>query len=236
MEELLNKMPNIRTIKVEWRDLLPNKDALLNTNVKLDNLIVETFDDDDGSVCAILNELYDRGFYKRLHLIDVGSIHFANQQFIDRMATLRALETLKIEYMDADFPVMPNVKKIIFNDENDFNFTTFPSKLPNLQWIVVPNDSIDAWEAILPFIRGSKQLSRINMVERTNEEYDENILDLPTLNKEREKLAGARKVIIYVPEETFLETKFAHGASYSLIEMKRNESLKLRYDDFWYID
>lgn len=47
------------------------------------------------------------------------------------------------------------------------------------------------------------------------------------LNTEREKLDGAQKVMIYVPDTVFLLTKWAtrNGTTnFSLIEMKRTES------------
>ncbi|XP_055305039.1 uncharacterized protein LOC129569870 [Sitodiplosis mosellana] len=59
-------------------------------------------------------------------------------------------------------------------------------------------------------------------------------LDLAAWNKEREKLAGARKVTIYVDEDIYLATKWAtNETDYDLIELKRGNSYDWD-DDFIY--
>lgn len=56
-------------------------------------------------------------------------------------------------------------------------------------------------------------------------EESENILDLRGLNKEREKLTFAKKILIYVKEDIFLATKWAlTQTEFNLIEMKRIDS------------
>ncbi|XP_055305862.1 uncharacterized protein LOC129570326 [Sitodiplosis mosellana] len=230
--EAIFTQKSIRTVEMNTEFLMTNKDAL-DINVKLDNLIIDFCDNPEEvtSVCAILNKLHERGFYKRLHFINMD---YVDQQLIDEVVSLRALETLDIGEVEEGvvWPVMQNVKKISVGDLSGFDLTTLPSKLPNLQWICLPNDSM---EAIMPFIGGSKQLSRIKMGCSISRRSSKNILHLSALAKEREKLIGACKLTIYVVEEMFLKTKFAIGTSRRLIEIKRFASLKWNESYYWYL-
>ncbi|XP_055299122.1 uncharacterized protein LOC129566853 isoform X1 [Sitodiplosis mosellana] len=234
VEAFFNQIPNIRTIKVSTQFLSANKDQLLSSNVKLDNLIINMWcNEKDTSICAILNKLHDCGFYKRLHF---HFTYFAplNQQWIDRMASLRALETLGISEVDEGvvWPVM-HVKKMYIFDLYQLDLTTLPSKLPNLQRLRLRDKSIGA---IMPFVRCSKHLSSIIMGHSNFSPPNDDILDLSTLNKKRAKLDGAYKVTIYVPEGVFLETKEKNRTSRSLVQIKRKESFKMNVWNYWYLD
>lgn len=132
--------------------------------------------------------------------------------------------------------IMHNITKICIHNRDQLDLTTFPAKVPNLQRLstfvpfdAAPDRSIDT---IFAFVRSSKLLSKILWHDKSNE----SILDLSALNKERKKLAGACKVIIYVHNELFLATKLANGLSRSLVEIKRLESLQLNDFDKWYFD
>ena len=149
------------------------------------------------------------------------------------MVGLRGFEALDIQIEnDVNWPVMESLKKIWIDDFDVADFTKIAKNVPNLQRIHLPDSTIDA---ALPFIRSSKHLTQIRLVYLSEGPLlNENILDLPALNKQRAKLAGASKVTIYLPEEIFLATKFAGSVSYSLIEIKRHESMKSKIE--WYLD
>ncbi|XP_055304305.1 uncharacterized protein LOC129569484 [Sitodiplosis mosellana] len=224
MERFFEQIPNIQSISIDWRILYANKNGFLQSNAKLDTLIISLRDDEvDETFGSILNELHDRGFYKRLHLLQMD---FAGgrQQSIDSFASLRALDGLLIANIETDviWPLMQNLKTIVIGDFNDFDLTTLPSKLPMLQRIDILLDT--TMDVIRAFIRWSKDLKQIRI--KSTIEDVETILDLTSLNKERAKLAAASKVIIYVPEDVFLAKKFAGGVSRSFIEIKRFESAK----------
>lgn len=54
-----------------------------------------------------------------------------------------------------------------------------------------------------------------------------------SLNREREQLLGARKLIIYVPEDIFLATKWSTNngdINLSLVELRRIDSCKFFND------
>lgn len=76
---------------------------------------------------------------------------------------------------------------------------------------------------ILRIIQQIKNLRKIKILGFRSAE----ILELNVLNREREKLADARKVTIYVPDAVYLATKWAtkNGTTnFNLIEMKRSNS------------
>ena len=90
-------------------------------------------------------------------------------------------------------------------------------------------------EAIASFIRHAANLKRIK-IDRgclmSNIENDG--LNLAAWNKLREKLPGARKVTIYVPEETYLAAKWtADKIDYSLISLQRADSYDWHNDFIW---
>lgn len=81
---------------------------------------------------------------------------------------------------------------------------------------------------ILPFICHATKVNKIQVTFLTNgSHFDEcnEILDLVALNKERDKLVGACKVMIYVMENVYLATKWAiKQTDFRMIEMKRISS------------
>lgn len=91
----------------------------------------------------------------------------------------------------------------------------FANKLENIRHLYVSNGTVDD---ILPFVQQSKNLNKIY--------FDGDTMKLSILNRERAKLAGARKVTIYVPEKIFLDTKWTIGdVNLEKIEMLRANSL-----------
>ena len=53
--------------------------------------------------------------------------------------------------------------------------------------------------------------------------FNESFLHLAALNRERKRLNGAKKVIIYINNNLYLKTKWAIGPTdFDLVEMKRH--------------
>lgn len=224
-ERFFDQIRKIKTIEIDGKFLLANSDAFCGTNAQLDNFKIDFTGckKDKTSLCSILNTLHARLFYKRLHFTGTK----VDQQWFNAMASLHALKTIEIGPIEDDviWPEMQDLEEISIEDadDNKFDFTTLPYKLPNLRQI-----HSNTIKSILPFIRCSNKLSRILLEEEEEEEtfLTKNVLNLPALNKERTKLVGAYKVIIYVSEKIFLATKYAMGECRSLIEIKRIESMK----------
>lgn len=95
--------------------------------------------------------------------------------------------------------------------------TEIPNLCINLVRLYVEETSVDD---ILPFVRQSRNLNEITITH-----LEENALDLSSLNNERKKLNGVRKVMIYVSEDVYLATKWTtKDFNLDLIEMERIDS------------
>lgn len=213
--------PNVQRFSVSLDQLWPNRHQLINSNIKLDVLDVwdTQFRKIEDEHCDLLKELHDRGFFKRLY-IKLTRIY----ETCDQIVLLPGLERLHIcETVD-----IFNVSRMIGLKElylpggfttNDIE--TLAANLVNLVEVVINTRTSDD---LLPFMRYSKQLRKL---------YPQlnGILNLSKLNKEREKLVNARKVIIYVEDNIFLATKWKiqYGdANMELVEMQRDGSRKYR--------
>lgn len=209
-------------MKVNWRFLLRSLNSFLNANVKLENFIIDYFTEFDHEF-SLLNKLYDRKFYKRLQWYQLSTI---SQKTINELTTIRGLDTIYIHEIESGmiWPVMNNIKQIFISMFYDFDVTTLPPKLPNLERIYLNNATMDI---ILAFTRGSINLKEIFIEVWSHGTYlNEGIIDVSAINNERAKLAGACKIIIYIDEVVFLATKFKHDVKQSFIEIKRKESKK----------
>ncbi|XP_055306369.1 uncharacterized protein LOC129570695 [Sitodiplosis mosellana] len=225
--EFLAHCPNIRSLAVDARVFWKARRSILNFNVELDDLAMEmdpNVDIDIIDVGGLLKVLHQRGFYKRLHL------YSPELTSPDQLTALPGLVTLYTESEEiTEIPVLPNIKEfgIVDGDAPDIDTNALAIKFLNLQHLFITKPS---FTEILPFIGRSKKLEDIEIAE-----YQGTVLDIAALNKERKKLAGARKVIIYVGEDVYLATKWATTeTSLELIELKRKQSRKMiRPHSFW---
>ncbi|XP_031637209.1 uncharacterized protein LOC116349762 [Contarinia nasturtii] len=106
---------------------------------------------------------------------------------------------------------------------NETEISTYVNDLVNIERLYFENPSeID----ILPFIQRLKKLKKIKLIQRTTWPV---VLKLRKLNAEREKLDGAGKVTIYLPDKDFLATKWASkngSTNFSKIQIKRLDSFE----------
>lgn len=96
--------------------------------------------------------------------------------------------------------------------------------LINLSRVRIENVNYDEF---LPFIYYSAKLNVLELLPKHGEHFNGGILNLSNLNDKRSQLDQARKVLIYVPDNIFLATKWTtkHGdINLNLIEMKRDIS------------
>lgn len=229
LEGFFDQIPHVQNIELCCRSLLSNKNIFLVANVKLENFIINFLEDDGDKVpvCALLNELYGRDFYKRLHWSQLYDS--VDQQTINLMALLRGLNTISFVDMEPGiiWPMMNDLEQMYIYAHIDFDL----SSLPNLERVHI---HFNTMETLLIYIRGLKKLKEIynqNLYQGTY--FNENIIDVYAINKERAKLPGSSKLTIYVPEEVFLATKYRHGVNHSFFEIKRNESKKSSAWNFW---
>lgn len=200
-----------------------NRYQLLQTNAKLDILHIKCIVNgiDMKSLCNILNRFYERGFYRRLHL-DITEL---DEKYCGLL--LHGIEKLHIKHFSKHFRLasLINIKELkIFNGVNLTDMEILAKFLINLSRVRIENVNYDEF---LPFIYYSAKLNVLELLPKHGEHFNGGILNLSNLNDKRSQLDQARKVLIYVPDNIFLATKWTtkHGdINLNLIEMKRNIS------------
>lgn len=236
--QFFDRNPNVRSFSVSSRCLLANRNELLKSNAKLDVLEVKIFqvprfyyDDDDEeeddhykTVCTLLKQLHANGFYNRLHFY----VQRISQQCCDQLIQLPGLEKLCIKYFTENYNLteLTALKELVILDgANAKDMKVLACSLSNLQRLFLQNATLPD---LLPFLRHSMKLNAVKFFPKNeNNEMDRSIFKLITSNEEREKLFGARKVIVYVPDNNFLATKWRINngcTNLSMVEMKRTHS------------
>lgn len=195
------KNRGIRTFLTTSACLWKHRTELMQCPTKLDTLKV--FDGYLSAIsmqmfCDLLNQLYEHGFYKRLHLNLTGP----NQDNIQELATLNALESISIMYFNGCSGIsrLMNLNELTLVDGfNTSDLEILARNLINLRRICLEKASV---HDILPFIRHSAKLHKIQTT------LKDGILDLQQLNAERAKLMSSCRVVIYIPDSNFLDTKW----------------------------
>lgn len=235
---------NIRRFSTQADILIRNKNWMKVSNIHLDELDIQCFEEENMTrVCRLLNILFERGFYKRLSLF----LWYEEQGSFDSIESLKGLEILYFyDGCELDFvnTPMPQVKELRMNGFITTKYDVFNTLVDSFMNIERLNFTLISLDIILPFIHRSTKLKMIKIefleeMVKVNRKDDGNyfekgIIDLPALNRERMKCAGASKIAIYVEEGVYLKTKEAFmRTSFSLIELKRFESLvwELQFDE-----
>lgn len=171
-----------------------------------------------------LIELYTCGLFKKLHVSLITSF-IIDHEIANYLASLKFLEKISIdgvfryEYMDLT-PIVHLKQLCIFQIPRVNNMKMLVEKLVNLEFVQF---TFVKFDDILPFVRHSPKLTKI-VVYRLME-FDENMLNIEELNKERSKLVNARKVTMFVQEHIYLAAKWAKNqTNCSFIEIKRGSS------------
>lgn len=226
----LRRNKSLRSFSTSSCFLQFNQYQLLKSNIELHVLEVEDINDQikcsvDGmnvqSIYDILNKLYKSGFYKSLRL----KITNMDEECSNQLLSIHGLDGLYIKNFSKSFSLihMINLKELnIFNDTNVTEVEILAKSLLNLTRVYLKNFTCNE---ILPFVFHSPKLQVLQLFPK---HLNGGILDLNTLNKEREQLHGAQKVLIYVPDDIFLATKWTtkHGnINLSFVEMKRIDSI-----------
>lgn len=227
---------SVRSFSISSTCLWDNMNTFLKVNVNLDTLKVKLFPstsfDFDGdenrlsdmrSICNLVNQLYERGFYKRLHFYVLS----VDRKCSDLLVSLPGLEKLCIKQFSECFNLvhLTNLKELnILSGANADDMEILANSLVNLQRLFLRNA---AYSMLLSFIRHSIKLRKVMVFPNNRGSFDGRILKILTLNTEREKLCAAQKVTIFVPDNIFLATKWKinnGNTNLNLVEMKRSES------------
>lgn len=229
LSEFLERHPKIRSFTTKSMCFWVNREILLKSKAKLDELCIhnkqffygDTLMEDISSLCQLLNNLYEREFYKRLHF---DSDRF-NQEYSDHLSTLRGLEKLSIQKLDGIFglPMMTSLKELKIHGSHEMTSTDLgmlATNLINLEEVTLGR--VD-FRNISMFVRRLPNLKKLDVYPSGE------ILNLWTLNELRRELhneqLGTSKVTIYVSQEVFMATKWtAKNGDIHLefVEMRRN--------------
>lgn len=221
LNSFFERNPRLSSFSTSSRCLWENRHELIKSNIKLDKLEIQILDNyhrhliNMRSICSLLNEFYERGFYRRLYLY----VKRVDRHCSEDVITLHALEMLSIRQFSETFSLchLSNLRELeIMNSVNIKDLEILAVNLKSLERLTLSNAV--TVNDIVPFVRCSSKLYRIQA------NFNDGLLNLFKLNKERKQLATARKIIIYVSDNVFLETKWTakYGEiNLDFIEMRR---------------
>lgn len=201
--------PNVRSFGTSAKILLKHRHLFIANNIEFDDLAIW----DIGGIeelCEVVNDLYERGIYKKLHLTTTS---------VDNLEKYPGLDTLRVRAFDGMMiPKLNSVTKLYFKVWGNLlhlNIEKTSMNLKNIERIFNRSENI----SMMPFIRNSKKLKEITMG------FPHNDLDVVAMNKERSKLKCATKVTIYLEEKDYLAMKWKHNdTNFEWIEVRRKFS------------
>lgn len=213
------KNPQVRTFSTDSYSLCENRNTFLTGDIQLDRLAIEfTTESMAAETIDLLNELYERGFFKRLHVY----VPYHARTYIERIL-LMPLASNALEMFHGSFKGIPQPLKNLkilgityFQDNNSLSATDIPRYLPNLERIYLAQCRVDH---ILPFIRNAANLKAIKI------KHFADFKNLMVLNHERKRLDDPKKLTIYI-NEYFVEMHKWGGkpSKCSLMELRRYEA------------
>lgn len=238
IEDFFKLNPNIRSFSTNSHCFWINRQSFMKMNIKLDLLEIKHFDSgfyfyhvekmNIDSICKVMNDLFERGFYKKAHFYIREIDEFCSNQ----LALLKGLDKLSIKTINGTgnfLAKLNNLKELnIFDCTNATNLDEIASKLVKLERVLLENAS---YNDVLPFIRKSIQLKQLKIIPKVGQ-FNNDFLNLIELNKERGKLLMASKLTIFVEDNVFLNTKWNVGngdTDLEFIEMKRANSHSWKY-------
>lgn len=225
----MEQNPSIKWFNTDAVNLWTGGHSFLESKIQLDCLSVELYSDDIRAVAVefenFLRTLYERGFYKKLHLIVTWPLFMSDyQSFLNGLITFDPLEMLCTCQYSGIENHMTQLKELHIREAvGEMNLETLAKNLKNLErlWIKGSNNRI-----ILPFLEHSKSL-KIAIVRLT----DDKSLNLYEMNQERETLERSTKVLIGAPENIYLATKeISRNCNLRLIEITREESVHGKFE------
>ena len=233
IKQLFQQNSNIRSFSTDAKSLLINRRAFLSSDAKLDKLAVDFHHPNNinaeadplfivNSFYNLLIELHEKEFYQTLHMF----ITFVDRQnCMQKLFLLEPLGMLGGFVISIENPLMKLKELDINKGAEVIGIEMIPIKIPKLESISFSEATSDD---ILPFICHSPKLKIIKVDLLLDGTHLKNgVLDLVALNKEREKLTNAKKVVIYVNELVFLSTMWHHNVmNFKKIELRRGESFE----------
>lgn len=222
----LENNPNIQSLAISFNLLLTNRKSTLTSMIHLEDLAIDLHRNINDNMISLLNELYDRNFYKKLHL-RCTRVQFPMQ--LSLLHELRGLVTLYISCAEnTKLPLLTDITELgISKQGGGININFLADNYNKLQHLLL--DKVNFTE-ILPFIRHSLTLKSVEIYQ-----YTKDMLDVVKLNNERKKLHGAQRITVYVNDDLYRATKWLTPVvTLEFIEIKRQQSYNnLRPHSFW---
>lgn len=217
MKTFLENHTNLKSFESECSFLWAHQDILLNTNIRLERLIIHfyqwneeiTFDE----FVDFLKTLHERGFYETVHFIGC-------KKFSDSFSTL-PLATLTKAYVNNDPTHLTGLTQLKELHIQVLNADTDPlaKSLVNLERLTICGFPIDD-NYILPFIRHSNNLSII----KVESSSIKGAFDPFAMNEERKKLGNSNPVTISLPEDVYLIQKWkSQNLNLSHVKITRSD-------------
>lgn len=232
---LFQQNSNIRSFSTDAKSLLINQRSFLSSDAKLDQLAIDFHHPNSinaeadplfivNSFYNLLIELHEKEFYQSLHIF----VSFVDSQnCMQKLFLLEPLEMLGGFVISIENPLM-KLRELDINKGSEVNdIGMIPIQIPKLESISFSEATSDD---ILTFICHSSKLRIIKVDLLLDGTHLRNgVLDLVALNKEREKLTNAKKIVIYVNESVFMSTKWIHNVmNFKKIELRRGESFECK--------
>lgn len=230
MIEFFKINPNIRSFTMDAHTLWENRHSMLASGIKFDKLAIDVcqsklIDSNNQTIIIkdsfyhLLHELYKRNFYHRLHLYIV----FVDKQTLEKMTTLCGIELIAGDIVHINRPLHLLNTIAVWCGNEMLNVYQMPKHLQNIERMFFHKIYFNH---VLTFIRNSPKLRTMKIVQVLGGNDFRNF-NLAALNRDRQQLAGACKVCIYLLEDTYLATKWAQKSiKFNLIQIKRYESLE----------
>ena len=222
LKVFLETHSNLKYFECDFRLLWANQDSLCKSNLQLNVLTVHFhpifYDKRKYAFFDFLQQLYARGFYKRLHLhFGRQTMYFDVDNLSDTFSTLPGLEKLITERdLNIDLFRLTNLKELHLWESSNFS-SDWEVVAKNLKYLKCLSFFIASIDDILPFVCYSKSLKEIRIFILGNMD-----VDLFTLNEERKKLTNACPIVIYLRENVYMSTKLkSKNAKLSHVEIMR---------------
>ncbi|XP_055307768.1 uncharacterized protein LOC129571917 [Sitodiplosis mosellana] len=224
--------PQIRTLSSTIYFLLKHTNLFCGANIHFDYLIVSVsgyFEDEMTCVCNLLNRLHRYGFYKHVNIR--GLFYSSDQEEIDLLGSVPALEKLFMFNREAAIPHLPDLKELRFTLSGiPSELEAATSNLKNIERIYFEKAPFDSVLLIVQHFPKVK-LMKVDDIVVDGMHFKKNVIDLKAINNERRKLNGACKMTIYVKDTIYLATKYATtNTQLSLIALKRSETHEWEHD------
>lgn len=223
--------PTIRSVGIECENIWDCRGWIAESNVKLDELTLEirdqfniTIDKHIIGFSTFLNLLYERGFYKRLHIKSDFCC-----DFVEKLAPLLHVTITRIlGYPFENINIRELFLEIVFHSNCNFERYTNVMTFERIEF------TCTEFDCILPLFSKSKTLKEIKI----RGFFDWENFDFEKLMAERKKLIGASKVTFFIPNKIYNKIKWTMKGrtDFELVKIKRVDFVEWFSSNYWQYD